>query len=94
MAVVATGASRTRRAARGIIINTIHSLMRDEAQDRGALEKVLEEMSELTAFELFGLTIDGEEVHTGWEVMVQGQILGKLLMQVIEQGASSIGEFS
>lgn len=91
MTLAATGASRTRRATRGILINTVHSLIRDEAQDRGGLEKILEELSDSSSFEMFGLAIDGEELNAGWEVTVHGQILGNLLMQVIEKGASTFG---
>lgn len=93
ISLVATGTLAVRRIIKNLVVNTVHSLLREGAQYQDALITLLSTLNGAQASELFDFpTVD--ENREAWDLAEAGDLLVEILVEVMEVGSPSLGKFN
>lgn len=77
---------------KNLIVNTVHSLLREGAQHQDALITLLSTLNGSQASGLFDFpTLSVDETREAWDLAEAGDLLVEILVEVMEVGAPSLG---
>ena len=94
ISLVATGPALIRSAVQGLLVNTVHSLSKDPGVDAVKLRVIQDTLTGPEAERIFELTPPSNtDVAKGlaWDVSDSGAELVRLMAEVIDAGAPTVG---